>query len=340
MSTELPRAGTRPRTRLGAVAMATITVAALLGLAGEAAAGASGQPGTAATNAPGGQHRFTVSVGRVDPTVHTNWVRLASYSFTATNEVHESHWHWSQSKRVVRTSTGVRASGCVARDCVVYTANGFQSTSAPQRLHGTYVVTGSVLRITWDSGIWEEWTVTSPIAGKLAKLTFRGTNFGATHGFGYGSNAEWSTRASMAQIAATDHSRFNHNYYLWKTNSSGVPYIDHGEGSPFWIRNWTRCASSRCLGARSSNPTEYYLSTANTTSTDRRDTIWHWVTANADGRGEYCYTGNSHVKPMMQIIDSDGGFHGWVAVEASLNQTVPSQGTKGDDIGVFIIADV
>jgi hypothetical protein len=51
------------------------------------------------------------------------------------------------------------------------------------------------------------------------------------------------------------------------------------------------------------------------------------LTAVADARGEHCYTGNSHVKPMLQIIDNAGGFHGWVAVEASLNQTSPSQGT-------------
>lgn len=68
--------------------------------------------------------------------------------------------------------------------------------------------------------------------------------------------------------------------------------------------------------------------------------IRHWRTGNADGRGEYCYTGNSHVKPMMEIIDSAGVLHGWVGVEASINQTSPSQGAMGDDIGVFAIADV
>jgi hypothetical protein len=78
----------------------------------------------------------------------------------------------------------------------------------------------------------------------------------------------------------------------------------------------------------------------NPTSVSRRDILWHWFTANADSRGEYCYTGNSHVKPMMQIINDAGGFHGWFGVETSINQAVPSQGTNADDLGVFLISDV
>ncbi|MGP3955844.1 hypothetical protein ACTWPT_07585 [Nonomuraea sp. 3N208] len=39
------------------------------------------------------------------------------------------------------------------------------------------------------------------------------------------------------------------------------------------------------------------------------------------------------------IIDNAGGFHGWVAVEASLNQTSPSQGTSADGIGVFELSE-
>lgn len=294
-------------------------------------------PAAAASAAPGGMSRFTVAIGGLSAASRTNWVRLATYSFTASGQVTESHFHWTQRRRVNRTSTGVRAANCVARDCVVRTANGFQATSQPEHLSGTYTVTGTTLRIEWAGNGWEQWQVSQPISGKLAKLTYLGGSFGATHGFGYGSNAAWASRASMAEIAAFDHDRLVHNYHLWKTNS-GTPYLDEGSGNPCWVRDWDPCSGSRCLGARTT-ATEYYLSTANTTSTDRRDTIWHWRTALADNRGEYCYWGNSHVKPMLQIIDSDGGFHGWVAVEASINQSVPDQGTSADDIGVFEISE-
>lgn len=228
---------------------------------------------------PLGMERFVVSVGKASSGSRANWVRLGSYSFHATdNTVTETHWHWTQSRRESRSSTGVRAAHCVARDCVVRTAHGFQSSSAPRSLSGTYTVTGSVVRISWAGNGWEEWNLSEPVAGK--------------------------------------------------------------SGSPFWMRTWDPCDSARCLGGlNTSSQTSYYLAMASTTSTGRRDTLEHWRHSLADGRDEHCYTGNSHVKPMLQIIDSDGGFHGWVGVEASLNQTVPSQGTSGDDIGVFVLAN-
>ncbi|MEU7874777.1 hypothetical protein [Dactylosporangium sp. NPDC049140] len=305
-----------------------------------AALPATARPASAlpTAGAPAGLHRFVVAIGEVSASERTNWVRLGTYEFDDTGQVSEAHWHWTQRERVTRSSTGVSASGCVARNCTVRTANGFQSAGAPNTLHGTYTATGSLLRVTWDGTTgWEEWTISQPAPGKLAKLSFVDNSFGATVGFGYGSNAAWTTRASTQQLSMVDTSRLIHDYYLWKTDN-GTPYVDHGDGSPFWNRDWTPCAGGRCLGGVTSG-TQYYLSRPNTTATDRRDTIWHWRTVLADARGETCYTGNSHVKPMLEIVDSDGVFHGWVGVEASINQSVPAQGTSADDIGVFTIAD-
>ncbi|GIH18653.1 hypothetical protein [Rugosimonospora africana] len=297
-------------------------------------------PATAASNAPGGMHRFVVAIGEVNASVRTNWERLGMYTFDDTNGVTETHWHWTQRDRVSRSSTGNAASNCGARNCVVMTGNGYQSTTAPNTLHGTYTVTGSVLRVTWDGTTgWEEWTISEPIDGKLAKLTYRANSFGATNGFGYGSDRAWNAPVSTAQIAAANWTGMIFTYYTWATDSNFNPYIDHGDGSRFWNLNWTPCTGGRCLGGTTTD-NQYYISRANKTSTDLRDTLWYWRTANADNRGEYCYTGNSHVKPMLEVIDNDGVLHGWVGVEASLNQTVPSQGTSGDDIGVFQIADV
>lgn len=298
-------------------------------------------PAAAAQDAglPGGMSRFTAAIGKVDAETNENWVRLANYSFTSDGKVSESHYHWSQRERVTRSYTGVQAQGCPSRDCEVQTANGFQSTSPPEKLNGTYTVDGNILKITWDEAGTEQWDISQAIEGKLAKIEYRDSSYGATHGFGYGSSAQWGDRASMSDIAAFDHGKFEHEYYLWKTDN-GDPYVDEGSGSPFWMRDWTECAGGDCLGGKNggdSDGTEYYLSKPNSDSSDRRDTLWHWRTELADGRGEYCYTGNSHVKPMMQVIDSDGGFHGWVGVEASLSQTSP--GTDSDDLGIFRISE-
>lgn len=291
---------------------------------------------------PLGKQHFTVAVGGLDASSTSNWVRLGQYTFHDDGTVTETHWHWSQRIRVNRTYTGFVATNCPTRECNIQTAGGYQSTGASKTLSGTYTVAGDTLRVTWSGGIWEEWTVSSEADGALAELTFEGANYTATHGYGYGSNAAWSARVPMSTIAAADHEQFEHSYRLWKVTSVGDdPFIDSGESSPFWVRDWSTCGGGSCLGARTSGGTagtDYFVSPARSPIGHRRDTMWSWRISHADGRNEYCYTGNSHVKPMLQVVDDNGVFRGWVGVEASLNQTVPSQGRLADDIGVFKIA--
>lgn len=293
-----------------------------------------------AASLPLGKERFEFSVGGLLASSTTNWVRLGMYDFASDGTVSETHWHWSQSDRVTRAGTGFTASGCPTRDCQVMTAGGYQSTSAEKTMSGTYSVSDNTLRVTWSSGQWEEWTLSSMADGALAKATFVDSNYGANYGFGYGSNAAWSDRVPASTIAATDQTKFVHTYWIWKTTDDpSAPFIDHGDGSPFWVTSWSVCDGGQCLGhVISSSDTQYYVAPARAPTGHRRDTLWSWRTANADNRGEYCYTGNSHVKPMVQIVDDNGGFHGWVGVEASLNQSAPSQGVYADDIGVFQIA--
>lgn len=302
------------------------------------AAGLVVAPSASAQALPLSKPRFAVAVGGLSAGSTSNWVRLANYDFHADGTVTEQHWHWTQRRRDTRSYTGIQASGCPTRDCNVQTARGYEG-AAHDTLRGTYTVSGGVLRVEWNvNGWWERWQLAEAAGGALATLEFAGSNFGATHGFGYGSTATWNDRVPAAEIAAENHRRFDHTYYLWKTTSANSsPHIDTGSGSPFWVRDWDVCSNGRCLAARSSTPTEFYVAPANANN-HRRDTLWHWRAALADGRGEYCYTGNSHVKPMIQIVDDHGGFQGWVGVEASLNQTVPSQGAYADDIGVFRIA--
>lgn len=315
--------------------------AALVLAAGLALAVGPPDPARAA-GLPLGKAHYAVAVGGLSTSSTANWVRLGMYDFSTDGTVSERHYHWSQRTRVTRVNTDFLAAGCPTRDCVVKTAGGYQSTGAQQTLTGTYAVTGDRVRITWSGGQWEEFTLTSTDGGALADLELVGNNFGATYGFGAGSNAAWSARVPMSRIAAVYGPSFIHRYYLWKTTDSHTtPYIDHGDGNPFWVANWSVCNGGQCLGALTDGggSSQYYVSPANSPTGHRRDTLWHWHTSLADNRGEYCYTGNSHVKPMLQIVDDNGAFHGWIGVEASLNQTVPSQGAYADDIGIFRIED-
>jgi hypothetical protein len=297
-----------------------------------------------AAGPPLGKTHFTIAVGGLRTDSEANWVRLGQYTFASDGTVTETHWHWSQSTRVTRTDTGFLASGTKAPNCDVLTAGGYESTGATSTLSGTYTVTGDTLHVAWSGGQWEDWTLTSAADGALANVELANNNYGATHGFGAGSNAAWDARTSIASLATVDWSQFIHRYYLWKSTSPGSPaFIDTGDGSPFWLQTWQDCTSGQCIAgetnAGTTSATAYYISPARAPIGHRRDTLWGWRVANATGRGETCYTGNSHVKPMMQVIDDNGVFHGWVGVEASLNQTVPAQGALADDIGVFRIQD-
>ncbi|NEE03222.1 hypothetical protein [Phytoactinopolyspora halotolerans] len=338
----LPAKAFRVLATLGVTILAT-TVLGTSAVAGHGAASDASDTSASAQAAalPLGKQRFVVAIGGLRASSTQNWVRLGQYDFHTDGTVTERHWHWTQRVRVDRVYTGFVARNCPTRECNIQTAGGYQSTGASQTLQGTYTVSGNTLRVTWDSGLWEEWELASAADGELATLEYLGSNYTSTHGYGYGSNAAWDARASMSSIASADHTQFEHSYRLWKTTSSNPsPFIDSGDGSPFWVTNWSVCSGGSCLGARTSGGTagtDYYVSPARSPIGHRRDTMWSWRIANADGRGEYCYTGNSHVKPMMQIIDDGGDFHGWVGVEASLNETVPDQGAYADDIGVFSI---
>ncbi|MFC0529287.1 hypothetical protein [Phytohabitans kaempferiae] len=294
---------------------------------------------------PLGKANFAIAIGGLRASSVENWVRLGQYTFGTDGTVTERHWHWSQRVRVTRSYTDFTASNCADRNCRVATGGGYQSTGASKTLTGTYSVTAGTLRVNWSSGQWEEWTLTTKADGALANVELKANNFGATHGFGNGSNAAWAARKSLSSIASTDWSRYIHRYHLWKTSEvSADPYIDTGDGNPFWLRNWNVCTGSQCIAGETGTPgtstaTEYYIAPANSPTGHRRDTLWGWRLKHAIDRKETCYTGNSHVKPMIQVVDDNGVFHGWVGVEASLNQTVPAQGALADDIGVFRILD-
>ncbi len=288
---------------------------------------------------------FAVAIGGLDAASTTNWVRLGQYTFAADGTVSAQDWYWSQRIRVRRASTGVPAENCAGRDCTVLTAAGWQTTETAQEQRGTYTVANDSLNVTWTDGQHEDWKISSLAGGKLSGIELTGNNFGATLGFGNGSNAPWTARVPATVIAAAQHAELVHRYYLWKTRYSPetgyTGYIDHGDGAPFWVRKWNRCDGDQCLGAQTTSNagathTAYYISPADAPAGHRRDALWHWHIELADARNEDCYTGNSHVKPMIQVVDDDGGFHGWVGVEASLNQSTKA-GVNDDDIGIFRI---
>ncbi|MFD8531737.1 hypothetical protein ACFV0L_30410 [Streptosporangium canum] len=322
------------------------------------------RPAAAAVSAsplPGGKTTYVISQGHLKAASQQNWVRLGSYRFAADGTVSAALYIWWQRHPKARQRTGTvpdpscttKAGGAASRPraCEVLTAGGF--TGAPDESRtGTYTVAGDVLTIRWKiAQTWtEQWYVRPSPDGRLARLDLKQSTL-ATHGYGYGSNAAISTRRAMSSVKA-----FPGSLRQDLTSWAGGKLVISGN-QPFGHSAFRACAATTsCLtylqpssrgacqksggcpkyggGTRPNvSSIQYYLTMVS--KSDRRDTLWHWCTCLAMERDEFCYTGNSHVKPLMQIIDDTGAFRGWVGAEASF-----STGSRGADmLAVLRVSD-
>src|ERR1700722_17804603 len=183
-----------------------------------------------------------------------------------------------------------------------------------------------------------------------------GDALGSDYGWAYGSNKSLSTRTPVADLGTKARYSLDYRYgwYLWKADGGKYPegYIDKSSTQGFPLGHdgdWSNCTDhgdSACLAKVS------HTSACGTKNDrwnlallelphgiDRRNVREYWCKENAVAIGEDCYTGNSHVDAMMQIVDDDGAFLGWVGVEASIGQSPGAITWPNDQIGFFEITD-
>ncbi|GAA3670957.1 hypothetical protein GCM10022224_038980 [Nonomuraea antimicrobica] len=319
-------------------------------------------PQAAAASLPGGKASYVVSQGHLKASSQENWLRLGSYHFGTDGTVTASFYLWWQRNPEARQRTGATpdasctttagGSGTRARACEVLTAGGFMGAPDEKRT-GTYTLSGNVVSIRWEiAQTWtEQWTVQGSPDGKLARLDLTHSTL-ATHGYGYGSNAALSTRRAMSSVKAHP-GTLKQDLTSWAGGK-----ITNSMDQTFGLSSFRTCSTTTsCLtylqpssnnackkesgcptygGGTSANITsiQYYL--IKLANSDRRDTLWHWCTCLAMERDQFCYNGNSHVKPLMQIIDDGGAFRGWVGAEASFST---SNSRASDMLAVFRISD-
>lgn len=312
-------------------------------------------PATAAA-LPGGKAYFVVSRGSFKEGT-ANWTRLSDYTFTADGKVRANTYLWQQSKPVARQGTGLTPDGSCAtksltpekplvRACEVLTAGGF--TGAPNEANtGDYRIDGDQLRITWNVRGWtEQWRIVTSPDTKLARLDFS-SNALATIGYAYGSNTPLNVRRQMSSVQAHP-GRLPQDSQGWE---GGAPHtspdseLTPGDHLTCTTTSWcltylqahaTNACRSGCKSTSTDRSIQYYI--VRISVNDRRDTRWHWCSCLTDlgEKDEFCYARNSHVKPMLQILDDDGQFHGWVGVEASFDYK--NDRTK-DMLGAFRLSD-
>ncbi|WP_214325696.1 hypothetical protein [Nonomuraea sediminis] len=335
---------------------AVLTALALL-VTGVSSAGATPRQ----SSLPGGKANFVVSQGFLRAASTQNWVRLGTYQFKPDGTVSANNYLWWQRNPEGRQATGVvpdsscatKAGGSSTRvrACDVLTAAGF--TGAPDESRtGTFSVAGDVVSIRWKiAQAWtEKWRVQVSPDGKLARLQFAGGTL-ATNGYGYGSNAPLSTRRAMSSVRSFA-GVLKQDLVSWAGG-----HLVNSAGQAFKQSAFRNCATTTwCLtylqpsspgacqksggcpnfgGGTKANVSsiQYYL--VRISNNDRRDSLWHWCTCLAMESKTFCYSGNSHIKPLLQIIDDSGAFRGWVGAEASF---YPGVRTK-DMMAVFRISD-
>jgi hypothetical protein len=166
------------------------------------------------------------------------------------------------------------------------------------------------------------------------------SDYSANFGIGYGSNASlaYTSKATMSEL------RYDPRYsarayngrnvvvtkgavvrqtsggrWTFAEGVKGVPGNDpwslcDNESCIAWRQHGSSC---QCLGpdgkpVENKDRLRYIAEVVG----GRRNTEWFWCDC-LRKQTDACYQANSHVRPLLQVIDDNGEFHGWVGVEAS-----------------------
>ncbi|MGW0709540.1 hypothetical protein ACWD4G_26895 [Streptomyces sp. NPDC002643] len=330
------------------------------------AAAASVAPVQAAPAAlPGGKPNFVVATGKMHDVVgrkpYDNWVQLGWYRFDAAKgQVAAETFVWSQNgsaeQRKRETTTVEPDRSCSGgpgkvTPCEVLTAHGYftRKSKPPVQRVGGYALRSEggteYVDIRWPRGHTETWSV-HEMPG-LARLEWEASN-NSTAGYAYGSAAPISERRPMETVQK--HASVPYVSTVWEKDEAR----EETQPGTFRPGLYTHCRSSTwcltsfqaksdnacrpetgCREDRKVTSIEYYLARIN--GGDRRDTLWHWCSC-LTPRGT-CYQGNSHIKPMLQIIDDNNRFRGYVGAEASFYPGNRDVHRRQDMLGVFRFAE-
>lgn len=292
----------------------------------------------AGTPLPGGRAYYVVTL--MGGAVNAKFVRIAQYSFTAgagsTGTVTEQFKFWDQvftgDAYSNKVATGYTTGNCLYNNCTIKTPIGYQPGQAWSTLSGTYYidVNGRVV-ITWTGGSVETWTISYPKT-YYAMFTIFNSNYNVQHGWGFGSNTNFNTGATIAQIKAAG--SLNTADY-WQ-NAYGV--ADQQSTGQWWnMPAYNPCSTpsmqiTESGAACSANKWHSYV--AGDPATDKRKNYWNHqldIVTCADVPGPCISPQAGHTVAMLQVLDDAGVFRGWVAVEASLH----TQATGNAVVGTF-----
>jgi hypothetical protein len=276
---------------------------------------------------PDGRANYVISMmdGRAD----ARSVRLATYTFATNGTVTERYWAWRQDSvtgdgnaRWTKPPSGYTTQGCL-HACPIRTPTGFQKGATPRLGTGRWSMTApDQLQIRWtaNSAI-ERWHLDASQPGIVgATLASGGAD---ARGWGVGSNARPDRGVPLSSIYASGDwitGPFAENAYATANLYSSIGWS---------AADYTLCSTGRCMQGRSvtapDKRTWYSSYFAANSAVDGRKVYWNnqtGVVQQMEAPGSVCISasGGGHTNALLQALDDDGRFVGFVGVEASINQ--------------------
>jgi hypothetical protein len=287
--------------------------------------GATAGPASAA-GLPGG--RRTYAIAMMDGTPQSLAVRLATYEFSTTGTVTEKYWAWKQNGisgkgnvSWTKPSSGYKTFGC-RYACPVRTPVGFQKGAKPHVFTGRWSMeSATVLAIKWSPAYpVERWQLDASRPGIVGARLLSAR--GAAYGWGVGSNAPAAKGVSLSTVYAANWitGPFAENAYTPTTRLLSVGWS---------AQDYTLCPGGTCMQGRSmtagDRSTWYHSYFAANAAVDGRKVYWNnqrGVVQQLENPNSFCISasGGGHTNALLQAIDDNGRFVGFVGVEASLNQ--------------------
>ncbi|EWM18061.1 hypothetical protein [Kutzneria sp. 744] len=328
-----------------------------------------------AAASPLGKQNWVVSLASFTPSAdHTNSMRLGYLVFDpASKFVKHDFWLWKQQDYPIPVNSGdVYYCGQwhpgtnPKNNCAIRTGAGF--TGEPNGHYtGTYAydATAGQVIVTWTDStvngvsgkidLGETWAVSQPRTG-LGRLALTANTYGLTTGIGYGSNASLAAKASMTTIHGAERP-----YVLegqgW--NSDQVATWARGHAGALTVGpTWNACDDASCLGfvqynagcdANSCCPKDANHDACVQKIKDTGDRRFYSMTGILGGRRDSyefyceclaygkCYLANSHVRPMLQVLDDAGVFQGWVGAEVSPHVGAGGRHAEADHYASFAL---
>lgn len=286
---------------------------------------------------PGGKANFSVVMGNLDATAATD-VRVVNWTFNASaGTVGATIWEWNSDDHKGKTllTTHTCSMDGITKTNDVFVPTGWQTPAGQYYGRtGTYTYSGSTLTINWDapwSTVHETWTVTNPDAAS-ARVDFVSSNYGLTHGRGFGSNKPWTGTGSFYTVTSIPRISYPGSYIMVHNSGGTITVTPSTAGA--WhtdalnLTGWTSSSNGNTLHIQGPNSPNV-CQTGCTAGNTHTGIIYHLSSTNqsrAMAYNHYCaclpteanfpvYTGNLHPYAFMQIIDDNGDLRGFVGIE-------------------------